>query len=292
MTTEVLYHENCTDGFGAAYSAWKKLGNSASYVPVNYGNPVPPLAEGCDVFIVDFSYPAEALRLICQGRRVTVLDHHATAEKDLSGLEIANCKVVFDMKKSGAVLAWEHFNPATPIPQMILYLQDRDLWSFRLPNSRAVSAYMQTLPMDFSVWQRTSEELESETGRKEIVSAGAACLRLKERMVLTMAQNNRWVCFDLPKKCVGLWQDAPGVSRPEEGWFWVPCSNATVFFSEVGEKLLEMFPSVAFTAYYLDRRDGKRQWGLRSGPDFDCSVIAKTMGGGGHKQASGFTQDI
>ena len=27
----VIYHADCTDGFGAAYAAWKQLGNRAEY---------------------------------------------------------------------------------------------------------------------------------------------------------------------------------------------------------------------------------------------------------------------
>ena len=30
----VIYHADCTDGFGAAYSAWKQLGNRAEYLEV------------------------------------------------------------------------------------------------------------------------------------------------------------------------------------------------------------------------------------------------------------------
>jgi len=36
----VLYHANCLDGFGAAYAAWKKFGDTADYIPVQYGEEV------------------------------------------------------------------------------------------------------------------------------------------------------------------------------------------------------------------------------------------------------------
>ena len=28
----VIYHDQCRDGFGAAYAAWKKFGDDASYI--------------------------------------------------------------------------------------------------------------------------------------------------------------------------------------------------------------------------------------------------------------------
>ena len=69
----------------------------------------------------------------------------------------------------------------------------------------------------------------------------------------------------------------------------VPGVNASIHMSEVPEELLKRNPHVRFAAYYFDRADGKRQWGLRSVGDFDVSEVAKTLGGGGHKNAAGFT---
>ena len=34
----VIYHADCTDGFGAAYSAWKLLGNRAEYHACRHGH--------------------------------------------------------------------------------------------------------------------------------------------------------------------------------------------------------------------------------------------------------------
>ena len=39
----VIYHANCNDGFGAAYSAWKLLGNRAEYHAASHGAPPPPM---------------------------------------------------------------------------------------------------------------------------------------------------------------------------------------------------------------------------------------------------------
>ena len=37
----VIYHADCTDGFGAAYSAWKLLGNRADYYACKHGTKPP-----------------------------------------------------------------------------------------------------------------------------------------------------------------------------------------------------------------------------------------------------------
>src|SRR3990167_11323403 len=52
----VLYHGGCPDGFGGAYAAWKKFGDTAEYIPVKYGNTPPEGLAGREVYIVDFCY--------------------------------------------------------------------------------------------------------------------------------------------------------------------------------------------------------------------------------------------
>ena len=61
MRDYVLYHAHCPDGFGAAWAAWKRLGETATYVPVRHGVPPPPLPDCARLFLVDFAYPAEQL---------------------------------------------------------------------------------------------------------------------------------------------------------------------------------------------------------------------------------------
>ena len=48
----VIYHADCTDGFGSAYSAWKLLGNRAEYHACKHGT-LPPDVKGKNVVLVD-----------------------------------------------------------------------------------------------------------------------------------------------------------------------------------------------------------------------------------------------
>ena len=114
----VLYHKNCMDGKGAAYAAWKKFGESAKYIEVNYGEPVPEMTDASEIYILDFSYPKDVLYKMAETAKVVVLDHHKTAQADLEGVEFAK----FDMTKSGAVLAWEYFHPNSPTPMSLSQL--------------------------------------------------------------------------------------------------------------------------------------------------------------------------
>ena len=108
----VIYHANCWDGFCAAWVARMALGDIEA-MPAYYGAP-PPMCEGREVYILDFSYPRETMRqLVAAAAHVTILDHHKTAESELAGLdeELApDLVVVFDMTKSGGRLSWEYFS--------------------------------------------------------------------------------------------------------------------------------------------------------------------------------------
>ena len=257
--TYVLYHHHCDDGFGAAYAAWKALGAGASYVPVLHGEPPPDMPSGSRVVIVDFAYPRDTLVDMAQRMAsVQVLDHHKTAQEDLVGLPFAH----LDMTKSGAVLSWEYWHPNEPLPELLRYVEDRDLWRFALPNTHEVTAALETYARDFDLWDRLSIPALAEEGRP--------ILRFIRQNVSRMAERARF-------------QDIAGYS--------VPVVNASLFTSDVLDELAHRFPTAPFAASYFDRGDGKRQWGLASVGSFDVSRIAKQFGGGGHKNRSGFVEE-
>lgn len=256
MKTAILHH-NDADGFGAAYACWKMIYEKAIYIPVQYGQPVPELPETIEeLFIVDFSYDRATCEALAAKYRLTILDHHKTAEKELAGLPY----VTFNMDKSGAVLAWERMYPGRPVPEILKYVQDRDLWRFALPNSEEVNLYIASLPQTFLAWDDFCLE-EAEVGGKAIKA-------FRDSQVDRACRNVRWV---------------------EIAGFKVPVLNLSDNISEVGNQLCQKFPEAAFSASYCDRADGKRSYSLRSIGDFDVSAIAKQFGGGGHRNAAGYT---
>ena len=73
MKPLVIYHADCTDGYGSAFAAWLKFGDEAEYLPMQYGqvktvaemNSVLstagiPFGEG-EVYILDFSLPKDVM---------------------------------------------------------------------------------------------------------------------------------------------------------------------------------------------------------------------------------------
>lgn len=287
MHTTVLYHDHCPDGFAAALATWLHLGTAAQYLPVSYGQPPPPIPAGHDVLMVDFSYDAQTLMALARGHtHVTVLDHHLSSQQDLTPLlehggqragMPANMDIMFDLEESGATLAWKYFQGAKhpdtleiEMPLFFKYIRDRDLWQWRLPMSKAISLALWAYPREFELWHRLMADMQTNAGMQNLVREGVAIERYAARLVEDQAQRVRWGELD---------------------GHAVPYVNASTLFSEVGEALCVQYPQAPFSAYYFDREDGRRQWGLRGKGTVDLSAVAREFGGGGHGNAAGFVSE-
>lgn len=265
-TTLVLYHANCMDGFAAAFAANKKFGALAKYMPVTYGNP-PIDATGRDVVMVDFSYPpSELAELAERARSVVVIDHHEAAIRQLLAAPEAlrsyhGSELVLNPEKSGCVLAWEYFFPTEPLPILFEYIQDQDLWKWRLPDSRAVFAGLSLEPLDFLVWVKLTEV----DPIAYLADRGRAILDY-QAILINEAVSRATMC--------------------DIGGYSVPCVNSTVLPNEVAEALYTYHP---FAAVWHDTEE-HRKFSLRSHPETGADVdkIARWYGGGGHPHAAGF----
>lgn len=262
----VVYHKNCKDGFGAAYACWKYFGNGAKYMTAQYGSK-PLRITNSNVYLVDFSYTRkDLLELEKNNKKVLVLDHHATAEKELAGLGF--CR--FDLQKSGAVMAWEHFHPDTVVPQLILHIQDRDLWNWELDFSKEINLALDSYPMDFEVW----DKLMDPDNLIDLIDEGSAISRFMDIQVSKGARSAKLKHF--------YGHD-------------VPVANCAVFISEIGNQLALNSP---FAATFFINSKGQTVFSLRSSKDnplavdvgaFADSLVKKglAISGGGHKHAGG-----
>lgn len=274
MKTLCIYHGNCADGFGAAWVVRRALGDDVEFFAATYQQD-PPDVTGRDVIMVDFSYKRPVLEgMIEQCASLLILDHHKTAEADLAFLPPPlpfgtksdyKAQALFDMERSGAMIAWNYFFPEEPdkeAPMLIQHIHDRDLWKFELEGTREIQAALFSFPYDFDVW----DELFDVDNPDGLFTQGQAIDRkhFKDINEFIVAAGNRMVI---------LGYDVPCLNAP---YMW--SSDAGHIMAE-GEK---------FAACYWDTADG-RIFSLRSADDgMDVSAIAKVFGGGGHKHAAGF----
>lgn len=268
----VLYHAACADGFGAAYAAWTVLGDDPIYLPVQYGQLPPDEASGSRrLYILDFSYDRETLLGLVGSNDlgVTVIDHHKTAREALDGLDEPGLEIRFNLEKSGAVLAWEYFHLSDPVPDLLRFVQDRDLWRWELPLSREASAALGSLPRDFETWDawRIALDHPGSEAAQRFFQLGVAILDDHRIRVEHLASKAHWV---------------------EIAGHRVPAVNSPIFQSEIGERLCELHPDAPFAAVFSCPDQGSEVWSLRSRGGFDVSSVAKALGGGGHSAAAGF----
>lgn len=266
MEYVVIYHKDCFDGFTGAWVVSKYLdklhrGEKVSFVPATYGD-LPPDVKDKGVIIVDFSYSREVLdRMLEDSSSLMVLDHHKTAEEALKGFLHA----VFNMNKSGAGIAWDWLFPGEKRPWLVNCIEDRDLWKFNLPLTKLQMAYIASLPMTMESWEELSQE-----DPEDVATYGRSILKYIENYGRKSIEH-------------AVMRELGGYS------FWI----INVSYQNCSDHLDLMISMKDFdrAAYFFLRGDGKWQFGMRSRGDFDVSEIAKKYGGGGHKNAAGFTLD-
>lgn len=261
----VLYHGKCPDGFAAAYAAWKKFGDTAEYIPVSYGDAPPDGLENREVYIVDFCYESsEQMDALAKStKRLVVLDHH---ESNRVAVESVT-EHVYDASRSGATIAWSYFHPDTPIPRLMTYLEDGDLYRYSLPETRDVFSYLLVLPFDFVQWDILAQNLENDDGRKEILKKAEAYTEFFNAFAQMSVERAKKVRFD-----------------GYEVYFVATHPNITVK-SYVGNKLYTKLPPFAIIVTAHPNGFGVS---LRGDGSVDVSKIAEKYGGGGHPGSAGF----
>lgn len=266
MKPLIIFHANCLDGFGAAYSAWLHFGDgNCDLHPASHGKGLPE-CNGRTVYILDFSYRRNVMEELCeQAESVIVIDHHISAAKDMAGLdeEIDNLTLDFNMDRSGAVLAWQYFHPEKAIPNLLLDVEDRDIWKFEHEGSADRTAGLMSYKFDMAQWHLWCSDDEA---YRHLNREGAAINRFRRQMI------ERHKKRAIMGKISGY--TVPIVNCPSE---------------IISELVGELSVGHPFAAGFQDSEE-KRSWSLRSDGDNgeDVSQIASAFGGGGHRNASGF----
>ncbi len=271
MSTLVIYHDRCPDGTAAAWCVGMFYGfDNCVFHPAVHGTD-PPLKKARAAertYIVDFSYDRGKLLKLASVTELKVLDHHASAEAQCQGLDFCE----FDMKRSGAGMAWDHFWPDLDRPWFIDYIEDRDIWNWKWPNSRAALAFIDTLPKTFETYDKL---MDGEPSIGDCTEKGYAILDYIDMYnEASIEAGSRLIDFQSPDGAIHL---------------DIPCVNTSYF--GISELLHKAAQGRKFALGWFRRHDGKYQYSVRvdENSDFDGSKLAACYGGGGHVKAAGFT---
>lgn len=285
-----IYHGHCADGFSAAWVVRRYFGeNRVEFVAAVHGEDAPEVSNR-HVVMVDFSYKRPVIDEFAQRcASLLILDHHKSAKLELAGFrEPDQCwpfhldraaeatensdkvAVLFDMERSGAVMAWDYFFRGEDAPDMLLHVQDRDLWQFKMHDTRDLSALFFSYPYEFQIWDKLVMDCANPVQRAKLAAIGHALNRKHQKDIAELL---------------------PQVTRPMRiGGHVVPVGNLP--YTMASEAAGELAKDRPFAACYFDGPNG-RNFSLRSTKHgLDVSKIAASYGGGGHEHAAGFRRPL
>lgn len=298
MTTSplVIYHANCVDGYGAAFACWQEFHGDAEYLPMDYVKKDITLTEfrtlvphlsGRKVFVVDFSFPKHVMQHIFATAAETVwIDHHKSAfemwiERYEPGMKYTKSKhpnvtILLDDRRSGAYLTWKYLNRdrRNHIPTLFTLIDDRDRWQWKLKGTREVHcALMSMRPWSFGQWAKLSIY--------SLLDAGARIAAAEDAQIASLIENVQPIHIPMDDEIIGMFDNL------RKG---LAC-NTSMHVSEIGHRMYEKCET--FGCCWWAGKRGDVYISLRSADaGMDVSQIAKRYGGGGHRNAAGFTTDL
>ncbi len=275
MKRVCFYHAGCPDGFAAVWAVRRAWGGEGHYLARSHNDPLPmEELEDALVVFVDIAVDNPQLNSLCDvASHIILLDHHVSAQlryqsdiETVNRLEDAGHEIYFDLGHSGAVLAWNYFHPDEAPPALLDYVEDQDLWNWKLAGSEEVNAAIGSYPREFDAWDELAQR-----SPEDLIREGEPIVRANAMEVRRTLQNAQPIQV--------------GAERLE-------AVNATSNRSAIGHELAK-------------RKAFGRSWGcvyrisggqvhatLYSIGDLDVSLIAAQLGGGGHRNAAGFTVSL
>jgi len=268
----VLFHNPCPDGWGSAGIANWFRSKKIKFIPVNIRDLVDlSVVTGKNVLMVDIVSP-NFKKIKEVAANLVILDHHETNQKKLEGIPYA----FFNNEKSGVGLAWEFFSDE-PLPFFLACIQDRDLWAWKIEESRFFCDGLQTI-LDFNDRKFTifNELMENEDKFDELYNLGELVNYLKKKQINLIAP----------------------ITKPEKNRIEIIINEVTYIcyiynltqydlISELGSHVAENFECHFVIIWRYDHDRKTYFYSLRSAAEkTNVGEIAALFGGGGHKGAA------
>lgn len=303
MKNWIVYHQvkppteespgvDCPDGICAAWivsravshlnplDSWELVGDSYQDAAAYTGLESLPFTLGFSdqVWLVDFSYPAQILKQLSERNPVVILDHHITRLDDISQVSDRILGGYYP-NDCGATAAWKLCFPFHRMPWFLESLRDRDIG--------ANGYYDGNAPVSRAIATAISARRKGKVG----VEAFPVFEQLLSESPATLIAEGEAILNENDSECVRMlyeWEQTPdflliaGTSVP---FLTIPKENARLL-SWTGTLLAKDHAPETFVALKVD---GSKDINLRSlSTGMDVGAIAKSLGGGGHRNAAGF----
>jgi oligoribonuclease NrnB/cAMP/cGMP phosphodiesterase (DHH superfamily) len=275
----VFFHSPCQDGIGAAWVANKYAKeNNLKYLFVgisNNSNPIETDINDKNIIFFDYAPSEEQIKTLNCAKAFFIVDHHKTNEERLKNYS----NTIFNLNKSGAGLAWEYFYPDRSIPLFLQMIQDRDLWKWEIPMSRAFCDGLFTYCISMTTSNSNVFELfdtiHNDTNKfNEIYALGVILEKKKQKQLENIASTvtKKTYIYDNYKVCI------------------TNCDHELA--SDLGNMILLKYDFDFVVCWKYDHINEEYWLSLRANNKVDVSEICKKYGGGGHKNASGCSTKI
>lgn len=282
-----VYHDKCMDGLVAMAVAFQlpvEHNRSFTTIPGTHGTEINlDKFKDRSVCFLDYSVGKDRMLEILEvANKVTVIDHHISVYTELSEIDHPNFDYVYDIRQSGAQLAWSHFIGTTE-PYFIELIGDRDIWTKKYKDADILNLALRVTNMrlgQMSVFIRDLIDFRNKNSDTSVFPATYELIRqghdynvYNQHIVKQIAEN----AYE---------------ARLDDGTPVYKVNCPVGFTSDVGNLLARKSPSGV--AWMYSDVPGKRVNSLRvsATSEYDASVYAKSKGGGGHRRAAGFSIDL
>lgn len=268
-----IYHSRDLDGWMSA--AIVKLAQMADeFIGWDYDQALPELnPHDVRVIMVDISFPIHNMRHLQEKNNLVWIDHHISAINDMNDAALDPIGIR-DVEYAACELTWHWFFPGQKMPEIVRLLGRYDCFGHKgTPEENMVLMFQYAARANITNVDEAYKALIGVTDKhiEGWLNGGEniynyLCVEARQKY------NKKFEIWigDKLFACVNDWRLNPvnfGINYHADGYDGFAC-----FWYENGQ----------FT-YSLYNDNG----------DVDCSAIAKSMGGGGHKGAAGFrTNDI
>lgn len=289
-----FYHSADLDGHCSG-AIVKRANPECEMIGYNYGQEFPwdTIRPDEEVYMVDVSLPMdEMFALNEQCKNLIWIDHHISAINDhaekaaKAGVELFGLR---DTSEAACELVWRWFWPEKQMPHAVRFLGIYDSWRFSKMDEDVIKAFQYGMRMEKETRPEHAMDFWNELFCDGI---GSKCEEIGTRGSLLweyqLVQNEktcRACAFETVLEYPINLDAAESTRKPALKCIAV---NSNLMNSDVFRSAYDPEQHDAMLCFYRSKRGFWRCSIYSDRPDVDCSVYAKSYGGGGHKGAAGF----
>lgn len=278
MSIACVYHKGCIDGTASAAVLLMKhpqarlFGFSHDYKEKDLNELLDSIDENTVVYLLDFSLRDvnDLSKLLEKAKKVIVIDHHISAKDKMEGNSIAheNLEFIFDNSRSGASLTYQYFF-GNDKNRLIDLIEDRDLWKWELGESTEFANNYLFLFVDNP---HAMKSIMESFNIEDILSRGKAISEYKNKLLQNILEKNKEVFIHI-------------------GDYKVRAYNTNLFQSELGNILAQKYDE-PICLFGISSDNVFLSFRSLSHHTPSALDLARTVGGGGHRNAAGAVVNI